>query len=372
MPTICLNMIVKDESDVIQRCLDSVKPYIDSWVIADTGSTDSTPQLIIDKLKDLPGQLLATPWIDFASNRNIVLDQSAGLSDYILFIDADERLTAGFNKHRLEKDYYTIKAFGRTSEFSKMFLVKNNPSWRWKGIVHESISHPGSATGELLQATSLIYDEVQGNRSRDPDKFHKDAALLEQALLTDPYNPRNLFYLAQSYVHAREYTKALQTYKERAELGGSPDEIYWSLYCIGCLEEDLGSPTEKVIAAYCKACQFDPSRAEPFYRLSIYLQKQPLLAYLLIKHASQYPFQESSAQSQKWIYDDVFPKLAEYAYSAGKDEESIQIHKELLGRDLTPEMRGEIEKNIRNIATRLSKKQVTPFFQQSVDSSRPL
>src|SRR5580704_1601575 len=55
--TICLNMIVKNESRVIQRCLDSVKHIIDYWVIVDTGSTDGTQNVIKDFMKDIPGDL---------------------------------------------------------------------------------------------------------------------------------------------------------------------------------------------------------------------------------------------------------------------------------------------------------------------------
>ena len=45
-PTICLNMIVKNESRVIKRCLESVKGFIDYWVIVDTGSEDGTQDMI--------------------------------------------------------------------------------------------------------------------------------------------------------------------------------------------------------------------------------------------------------------------------------------------------------------------------------------
>jgi len=45
-PTVCLNMIVKNESEVITRCLKSVLPLIDYWVISDTGSTDGTQKII--------------------------------------------------------------------------------------------------------------------------------------------------------------------------------------------------------------------------------------------------------------------------------------------------------------------------------------
>ena len=70
--TVCLNMIVKNESAIIARCLESVIPFIDYWVIVDTGSTDGT-QAIIKKFmsaKKIPGKLYEKPWVDFAHNRN--------------------------------------------------------------------------------------------------------------------------------------------------------------------------------------------------------------------------------------------------------------------------------------------------------------
>ena len=62
MATICLNMIVKDEAHVIRRCLDSVRPLIDTWCILDTGSSDGSQELIRQHLRDLPGQLRQSAW----------------------------------------------------------------------------------------------------------------------------------------------------------------------------------------------------------------------------------------------------------------------------------------------------------------------
>ena len=52
---ICLNMIVKNESAVIERCLASLRDHIDAWVIVDTGSTDDTMDKIRASLKGIPG-----------------------------------------------------------------------------------------------------------------------------------------------------------------------------------------------------------------------------------------------------------------------------------------------------------------------------
>ena len=53
---ICLNMIVKDESQVIERCLRSVKPFIHAWAISDTGSTDGTQDIIRRVMADEIGR----------------------------------------------------------------------------------------------------------------------------------------------------------------------------------------------------------------------------------------------------------------------------------------------------------------------------
>ena len=91
-PTICLNMIVKNEAPVIRRCLESVRPLIDTWVIVDTGSSDGTQDIIRSALADMPGELVERPWVDFAHNRSEALRLARERADYTLIIDADDTL----------------------------------------------------------------------------------------------------------------------------------------------------------------------------------------------------------------------------------------------------------------------------------------
>lgn len=368
-------MIVKDESAVIEKCLDSVKPYIDFWVIADTGSSDNTVELIEKALAGIPGVLLRRPWIDFAHNRNEVLEASKNRSDYILFIDADEKLLYPFDKSQLKKDSYAIRLTGQSSEFTKMFLIKNNSGWYWKGILHERILNVAPTSYELMTNTAIEYNETSGRRSQDPEKFLKDAQILRQALAYEPSNTHYLFYLAQSYAHAKEYQLALATYEERALHEGSKDEVFWSLYCIGCLSEDLKLSPTKIIASYCKAYQFDPSRAEPLYRLAVYLQKTPHLSYLLAKWAAAIPFPKTAARSQAWIYEALPFSLAEYAYNCEKYEESYNLQKKLLLQEMPPDSRTMLEENLVKIRDHLSKNctiGLPRYHPLSKEASRPL
>jgi glycosyltransferase involved in cell wall biosynthesis len=67
-------MIVRDEALVIDRCLSSVAPFIDYWVIVDTGSTDNTPVLVEKTLAGIPGELHHRPWKNFGHNRTEALE----------------------------------------------------------------------------------------------------------------------------------------------------------------------------------------------------------------------------------------------------------------------------------------------------------
>src|SRR5579859_1002358 len=91
---VCVSMIVRNEAHVIERCLGSLKPYVHSWAISDTGSSDGTQDIVRRFMDDLPGELIERPWHDFATNRNEVLELAKKYGDYALIIDADEVIEA--------------------------------------------------------------------------------------------------------------------------------------------------------------------------------------------------------------------------------------------------------------------------------------
>lgn len=78
-------MIVKDEKNVIKRCLASVRDLIDYWVIVDTGSMDGTQEIIRDFLREIPGELHERPWVNFEHNRNGALELARHRADYLFY-----------------------------------------------------------------------------------------------------------------------------------------------------------------------------------------------------------------------------------------------------------------------------------------------
>jgi glycosyltransferase involved in cell wall biosynthesis len=87
-------MIIKNEENVIERSLRAMLPHVQCWSIVDTGSTDSTKEIIHSMTAEYgrPGTLYQRPWVNFEHNRNEALLLAKDKACYTLFIDADEEL----------------------------------------------------------------------------------------------------------------------------------------------------------------------------------------------------------------------------------------------------------------------------------------
>lgn len=214
--TICLNMIVKNESHVIAKCLESVKGIIDYWVIVDTGSDDGTQELIKNCLKEIPGELYERPWKDFAHNRNQALQLAKDKADYLFFIDADERIEflEPFDKASLTDPGYllTIRQGTTGIDYQRLLLVDNRFYWNWEGVLHENLT--GSEKAEIIKKEGIIvHSHTNGYRSKDPDKYLKDAKILEKALEEDPQIPAMSFILPKAISMFPTILRRLNTIK---------------------------------------------------------------------------------------------------------------------------------------------------------------
>lgn len=341
IPTICLNMIVKNEKPVIERCLESVKPYIDYWVIVDTGSSDGTQDAIRNCLKTIPGELHERPWVDFAHNRNEALELARGAADYCLIIDADEIFvpSPSFNLSKLNCDLYSIpihltKEDGSVGVSPRAFLLSNRFPLSWVGIIHETIQAQKAPTIEMVQHAIIKGDMVSGHRSQDPQKYLKDAATLKQALAQDPTSSRNQFLLGASYELAHKDELALEAFEVCSRMKQcEKDELYRSLFQIGVIQQRLGRPASQFLASFEKAYHSDPNRAEPLFFMAAYhIEKGHFKkAYEFLKKAVELSLPKESAYVERSIYTwCALYNLSICTEKLGKKEETREILKKLL------------------------------------------
>ena len=200
-------MIVRNEAPIIRRCLESVKPYIDCWVILDTGSEDATPALIQEILADIPGELHHDEFVDFADARNYALALAHGKADYSLVIDADMTLEVRDEDYRdgLDRDGYTLLV-NETPQHADLRLLRQACTWQYHGRVFEfPVSTDANLVGRHPDIT-LHHHADGGNRYGRPAR---DRRWLEEALEQDPSDSHALVHLGRIALADRDPGSAL-------------------------------------------------------------------------------------------------------------------------------------------------------------------
>ena len=327
--TITLCMIVKDESPVIERCLSSVLPVIDYYVIVDTGSSDDTKTKIREffERNGIDGEIHDRPWVNFGVNRSEALEfaQKSG-RDYSLMIDADEILVFdnGFDpeqfKSTLTADLYNVFAVYGQTKYHRPQLTNNHKRFFYRGILHEYADcHDPIETRDF--ARGFINTPIQdGNRSKEADKYAKDAVTFEQELATGNVGEKDFnryhFYLAQSYRDSQQWEKALDTYLKRASLGGWNEEVFYSYYQAARIMEILKKEFDEIIRMYFQAYQVAPWRAESLWAAARLCRNYCRWdqAYRFSKQALKIRYPEGALFVGQGIYE--WAVLDEFAISA--------------------------------------------------------
>jgi len=333
--TVCLNMIVRNEAPIIERCLNSVVNLIDHWVIVDTGSTDGTQQIIRRCLRNVPGELIERPWINFAHNRSEALKFALGKSDYVFVIDADDVLLRDqdFELPQLTHDAYYLKIRSNPVSFWRIQLFRNEPGWRYEGAVHEFLTRTELYTHERLHGLSLE-SLTDGARAAQPGVYQSDVEQLLRAHEEAPDDTRTIFYLAQSYAGAGEPELAVKYFQRYTEVGTWPEEIWVAKFEIASLKEQLQREWPEVLAAYLDAYQYRPTRAEPLYKIAVYYRWQGAfhLAHLFLQQAAALPYPEDDYLFlEDRLYRYVIKMaLATCCYHIGQYEAGMRYCDELL------------------------------------------
>ncbi|MFC4606347.1 glycosyltransferase [Streptomyces maoxianensis] len=334
-PSICLCMIVKNESNVIERCLASVRDLVSTWVISDTGSTDGTQQLIRTALDGIPGELHEEPWVNFGHNRTLNIQHAHGKADYLLLLDADLVIRRDGPLPRLTADSYMLRHEGAT-EYRIKRLIRGNIAWRYEGVTHEYITADQRHSQENFDA--LVIEDFADGGSRH-DKFERDARLLSAELERDPANSRTVFYLAQTMRDMGRDDEAITLYERRAEMGGWAEEVYFALLQVGILK-DKADDWPGAMDALSRAWESRPQRLEASYELSGRLRKlgRYRLAHSIVCAGLGQKPPEDLLFIQPWVYRwGLLFEFSITAYWVGDFTGSLKACDRLLAMPDVPE-----------------------------------
>lgn len=344
-PSVCLNMIVKNEAKNMPRCLESVKGIVDHYIINDNGSSDNTPELI-KRIMDgygINGEVYSSPWVNFGHNREEALQRvyQDGGWDYCLIIDADSALHYGDGAFdNLTADSYLVEWRHGSIVYKMPFLLNLKSDWHWKGVVHNYVTGDGK-TQEVLEGVwlaSVVGGGAKSHGLTSKEKFLRDAKLLEGELKRNPSDARSRFYLAQSYRDAGMPSLAYKNYMKRVALGGWPEEVYTAMY-YGAMckwKDEAVFPLDDFLAAY----NYRPSRAEALHQIARYYRETKMysVAYLFAKMGVTIPYPKDILFVEKSVYEwRLLDELSIAAYWTMRYEESKELCDRLLANPSLPE-----------------------------------
>jgi tetratricopeptide (TPR) repeat protein len=337
-PTICLNMIVKNESKVITRMFDALIGLIDCYCICDTGSTDNTVEIITDYflLKGIAGKIVFEPFKNFAHNRNVALLSCKGMSDYVLLLDADMILKIGekFVKTALKEDFYYLFQGNESFYYQNVRIVKNNGLFSYTGVTHEHINlAPRSVGGKVFDKKVIFIHDI-GDGGSKSDKFKRDIRLLEQGLMDEPNNTRYVFYLGNSYRDNGDDDKAIETYKKQLSMTAWAQEKYCSCISIGNI---YYKKNDKVNAAkfWLKSSEYDNERIEGIVKAIDYYRHEGENVLVNVLYHKYKEYKRNLAEGKLFVEQDKYKDLLEFnnsisAYYANDKESGYNCCKQIL------------------------------------------
>ena len=355
-------MIVKDEEHVIRGTLEKLVNQItfSYWVICDTGSTDNTREIVTDFFREqgIPGELLQHEWRDFGHNRTLALQGAYKKADYIFIFDADDTIHGTVKIPKLTHDFYKLK-FGHGFTYYRPLLVTAHKKTKFMGVLHEylSLEEKVSPTEGTIEGDYYVDSGKTGSRSRDKDKYLKDALILKAAYQKEVETKGGLenryaFYCAQSFKDANKSDDAIEWYTLVADkLNSWVQERYYSCIMLGFQYRGKGN-FQKALEYFLKAEQFDPDRAEGVI-FAIEMLKDAGLHSLVMLLYEKHKNYNKTPQDKLFLFSDFYRDVLEFnasisAFYAGNKQVSYTcIKKIILNNIAQPPILDRAFKNLR-------------------------
>jgi glycosyltransferase involved in cell wall biosynthesis len=259
-------MIVRDEEEVLGRCLDSVKKAVDEIIIVDTGSVDGTKAIArkyTDKVYDFV-------WVnDFSAARNEAFSKAT--MDYQMWLDADDVVPEkelekliGLKK-ALDPNAYDMVAMKYFTHFDEQGnpilkttrerMMKREKGFTWLDPIHEHIP----------LALNSLYTDIEIHHKKNHKEGDQNRNLnIYQALEESgkELTPRQQYYFARELKDHAMWAKAVYYFERFLNSGkGWVEDNIATCYNLSICYNSLGDH-DKILPILTKSFLYDSPRAE--------------------------------------------------------------------------------------------------------------
>ena len=326
---VCLCIMVKDAGEMFERILEANKPWVDRWLVLDTGSTDGTIDVIKKVMSDVKGELYQQPFINFRDSRNICLDYAGKRCKFNIMLD-DTYVVNGELRSFLERirsdqkgDSYNINICSGDMIYGSNRITKTEKKQRYIYRLHEIINPQDNLVVQIPHNICHVIDydnDYMRERTEKRKEYDLEQLLIEYE--EDPECVRQLYYIAQTYNEMGKLDKAIEYYLKRANhpVEGFREEITDSLLNIAYLMSDkLGKSWDECEKYFVSAYNHDKRRPDALYFIAHhYFDKFKEThdtndlnkSYSVIKLAYQMGFpSEVRINLRRNLYKYIIPKL---------------------------------------------------------------
>lgn len=237
-------MIVKDEQDVLDRCLSSINNLADEIIIIDTGSTDRTKEIALQYTE----QVYDFKWInDFSAARNESLKYAT--SKWVLVLDADEYVEAIdipaireflYKETPASNTIYGISIFsfigksvrtGKITEANVSRLLPNHFDIKFHRPIHEQpCSNEGLPLIIKASPIPVYHTGYLTATITQKDKSARNREIFTQLKKKSGFNSYDYFTIGNEYSVQGDYKKALYYYEKSYKK--SEPQTKWHYICV--------------------------------------------------------------------------------------------------------------------------------------------
>lgn len=279
-------LIVKNESVLLPRCLESIRPIVDEIIVVDTGSHDNT----VEMARSFGAKVYNFEWIDdFSAARNESLSHASG--DWILYIDADEtidhvnavkiRQIFESNSINQRQDIMAVTvrqcipqhkdniASTYYSEYCRIF--RSHPAIRFEGAIHEQVLPAIERLGgKVLRSDIVIYHwAYAANEDKKRRRAERNLHFLLVELQQFPNDPFVRFNLGVTYRELGQRDLAIDSFHQAL------------IYDDNHIKRELIGQTHLNLAKLYLESGDDAKATHHAQQIAIFDPVNPLSAYLL-------------------------------------------------------------------------------------------